>query len=65
MADSERFDPPLLSECQRDEESEFNDLRHGEVLVKFRPERIICYFRIPDYGAGVGQRGLFALGELG
>ena len=63
MPDPQSFDPALLPERQRDEASKFNELGNREVLVEFRPEGIVCDLRVPDDGAGIGQRHLLALRE--
>lgn len=64
VADAERFDPPLLAECQADEKTKLHQLRIGEVLVQLLPQRIIREGGLPHDGAGVGQRDLLALGEF-
>src|SRR5690349_12289393 len=64
MADAERLDPALLAQCQADEEPKLHQLGVGEMLVKTLPERVVGYCRVPDDGAGVGERRLLALTEL-
>lgn len=41
MADAQRLDPALLTERQANEEAKLDELRVGEVLVQFLPERVI------------------------
>jgi len=41
VPDAERLDPPLLSQGERDEEPEFDQLRDCEVLVEALPERFV------------------------
>src|ERR1041384_364216 len=64
MADAERLDPALLPERQCDEKAELDQLRDAEVLVQFCPQRVVGDIGVPDDGAGIGQRGLLALGEF-
>ena len=63
MPDAERLDPALLSERERDEEAELDELRHREVLVQLRPQRVVCDVGIPDDRAGIGERRFLALAE--
>jgi hypothetical protein len=64
VPDAQRLDPPLLPEGERDEEPKLDQLRDGEVPVEPLPERVVGDLRVPDDGAGVGQRGLLAGAEV-
>ena len=64
VPDAERLDPALLTERERDEEPELDELGHGEMLVEPLPERVVGDLRIPNDGARVGERGLLAGAEL-
>ena len=64
VADAQRLDPALLPEREPDEKSQFREFRHAEMVVQLFPERIVGDIRVPDDGAGVGERHFFALGEL-
>lgn len=64
MADAQGFDPPLLSQRERDEEPELDQLRHREVFVELLPQRIVRDLGVPDNRARVGQRDLLAGAEL-
>jgi hypothetical protein len=63
VADPERLDPPLLPECQRNEEAQLYQLRLGEVPVEFLPESVVREARVPDDRARVCERGLLAIVE--
>ena len=65
MADAERLDPSLLSERQRDEEPELDELRNREVLVKLRPQGIVGDVGIPDDRARIRKRDFLAFAEAG
>ena len=61
MTDSQRFDPALLSQGERDEEAQLNEFFSREVPMQLLPEYVIGNFRIPDNRAGIGQRDFFPL----
>lgn len=61
VADPERLDPALLTEGERDERAELDQLGSREVLVEACPELIVGNFRVPDDGAGIGQCQLLTL----
>ncbi len=64
MANSQRFDPALLTEGQRNKEAEFNEFRNCEMPVQFFPQRVIRDIGVPDNGARVRERHLLSLGKL-
>ena len=61
MTDSQRLDPALLSQGERDEKAQLNQFFGRKVPMQFFPECIIGNFRIPDNRAGIGQRDFFPL----
>ena len=63
MADAERLDPALLTQCQRDEKPQLHKLGIGEMLVQLSPQSVVGNVGIPDDRAGVSQRDFFALAE--
>jgi len=64
VADAEGFDPALLAQGQRDEESKFDQLGYGKVLMKLLPERVVRDIGVPSDGAGVSKRDFFPLGKF-
>jgi hypothetical protein len=64
VADTERLNPPLLAQGERDEKPQLDQFGDGEVGVWPRPERVVGDLRIPDDSARVGERGLLARAEL-
>ena len=65
MPDTERLDPALLPERQRDEESQLDELRHREVLVELRPQSLVRNLGVPDDRAGIRQGNFLAFAETG
>ena len=64
VADAQGFDPTLLAERKRDEETELDKLGNCEMAVQFLPKRFVGNARVPDNRAGVGQRYFLALGKF-
>ena len=64
VADAQCLDPALLAQRQPDEEAQLDQLRVAEVFVQLLPQRVVGQRGLPDDGAGIGERGLLALGEL-
>ena len=64
MTNAECLDPALLPERESDEKSELYQLGNREVLMEFRPERIVCDIGIPGDRARIGERDFLTLGEF-
>ena len=64
VADAQRFNPTLLAEGQRDEETELDEFGNREMAVQLFPKRFVGNVRIPDNRAGVCESRLLALGEF-
>jgi len=63
MADAPRLDHALLTERQRDEGTELDDLRVAEMRPQILPHTFGRAFGIPDQHARVQERGLLTFGE--
>ena len=64
VANTQCFDPALLTERQRYEKSELDELGNREVAVQLLPEGRIGNIGIPDDRTGVRERHFLPLGEL-
>lgn len=64
VADTQCFDPALLTERQRYEKPELDELGNREVAVQLLPEGLIGNIGIPDDRAGVSERHFLPLGEF-
>ena len=64
VADTQCFDPALLTERQRYEKPELDELGNREVAVQLLPEGLIGNIGIPDDRAGVRERHFLPLGEF-
>jgi len=64
MADTQCLDPALLTERQRYEKPELDELGNREVAVQLLPEGLIGNIGIPDDRTGIRERHFLPLGEL-
>ena len=64
VADIEGLDPALLAEGEADEESELDYLGSVKCRCSCSRDGVIREGGVPDDGAGIGERGLFALAEF-
>src|SRR6185436_13307633 len=64
VPDAERLDPSLLTQRERDEEAQLDQLRIREVQMQLCPQGLVGDLGVPDDGACVGQRRLLPLAEL-
>jgi len=64
VADTQGLDPALLPQGEPDEEAQLNELGVGEVAAEPLPQGVVGDRRLPDNGAGIGQRRFLPIGEL-
>ena len=64
MADPQRLDPALLTEGQRNEKAELNELGIREMPVQLFPQRVVRDIGVPDNRARVSKRRLLSLGKF-
>jgi hypothetical protein len=64
VIDPKCFDPALLSERQRDEETKLDQLGNREVSVQLLPQAVVGDIGVPRDRTGVGQRDFLSLAEF-